>query len=182
YSPIRLLSFGAELSSGILWGGGIAKVPIYSPENNFAGYKQLGFSYNTEFYSWSGRGYLNVQKLFMNSAPKNMILYLYSGLGFMRTRSASETVDRTQTNVIYNTYFTTYAGLELRIKGTGKLDYLVTLQDNMTETIYLDALPYKKFHDNFFTVSFGVSYSLCPDKKCTFIDWTRKAGCCGGRY
>jgi len=174
YTPSRLFSFSADFSAGVLWGAGSTDASLNENENRTNGPVLHSFKFNTEYYCWSGRAYLNIQKLFSASkAPKQAILYLYSGIGSLTAKSHSTGINILEDNVYNQTYYTGYVGLEWRIKGTRRLDYLVTVQNNFTQTKYLDALPFKDNYDNFTTLSFGVSYSLCPDKQSRFIDWSR---------
>lgn len=183
YTPSRLISFSSDISAGVLWGRGVATVSRYSGVENNPNAIPQSYSFSTKFYSCSGRGYVNIYKL-LNSgkAPRKIIPYLYSGIGFIRAESKSEGLNNNFKSMLHQTYFTGFVGLQIRIKGSRKLDYLLCMQQNITETIFLDALPFEKQADSFMSVSAGVSYSLCNDRRSNFIDWSKRVVCRQAMY
>jgi hypothetical protein len=177
YTPTRILSVNAFVGTGLLWGDGTVQRPLNSEVGKF--YDEA-FKFNTAFYTWGGSGYLNIQRLVdPRHKPKTIIPYVYAGMGYMRTRSEAESMETANHTIRYVTYFTTHVGIELKIKGTEKMDYLVSVQQNFTETQFLDGIPYDGKIDKFMSVSVGVSYKLNFSRKnTTSMDWTRDYYCC----
>lgn len=183
YTPTRLISFSADLSAGLLWGDGTAEVKKYSESSNSIESSHQSYNFNTEFYSWTGKGYLNIYKLInARKAPRKVIPYLYYGAGFLRAQSESSGNDNSYYQMIHKTYYTSLVGLQLRIKGSRKLDYLLAVQQNFTQTTFLDALPFEQQYESFLSVSAGISYSFSSTRRSSFIDWSKKLVCKQAMY
>ena len=123
---------------------------------------------------------MNIQKLLNRSKkPKNMITYIYAGIGSIRARSESESTQNVNQTIRYATYSSSNIGVEVKIRGSENLDYLVSIQQNFTQTAYLDGIPYDHQYDGFVSFSAGISYHLCSSnhKRKTAIDWTRDICC-----
>ncbi len=178
YAPSRLISVGVFSGAGILWGNGNADREKYSETGNtIEAYKEK-FKFNTEYHTWGGSVYLNIQKLVNpENKPKYFIPYLFAGAGYLRARSESESMENDNHSVRYVTYYTNHIGFEVKIKGSKKIDYLISFQHNFTETAYLDGIPFDKKYDSFLNFNVGISYHLCFDKNKTPIDWTRRFCC-----
>ncbi len=178
FSPSRLISVSAFWGTGVLWGNGIATKVSYSEIDNINTYSTEKYMFNTEYHTWGGNVYLNLQCLFNPiNKPKKIITYLYTGAGFMRTRSSAESLETHGSVVRYMTYFTSNFGIEFKLKGTKRLDYLFCVQENLTETAYLDGIPFDGKFDNFISFSAGISYQICFNKNNNHIDWSRGHNC-----
>jgi len=177
YSPTRLISVSSFINTGVFWGIGDATKEVNSGIENVST-TQERFKFNTLYYSWGGSVYMNMQKLFNPlRKPKNIITYVYAGAGYIRTRSDAESLDNNNDMVRYVTFFTSHIGVELRIKGSKQLDYLASIQQNFTQTSFLDGIPYDNKNDGYTTISVGVSYHIVSDKRKSPVDWSSSCFC-----
>ena len=183
FSPCRLISVSSFIGTGLLWGNGDATRIAVSDVDNVNRYYTERFMFNTEYYNWGGNVYLNLQNLFNpTTKPKRIIAYVFTGAGYMRTRSLAESLETRNAIERYMTYFNAHIGIEVKIKGNKNLDYLFSIQDNITETPYLDGIPYDGKYDSFISISAGISYQIKFNKRHTNIDWTRGNVCPLFRY
>ena len=95
----------------------------------------------------------------------------------MRTGSYVVSSEKSNSATRFTTYFMTNVGIELKFRGTKKIDYLISVQQDFSQSPYLDGEPFHKSYHSFSSFSVGVSYNLCSAKKKIPIDWTRNFHC-----
>jgi hypothetical protein len=171
YAPLHLMSITVFTGVGALWGRGNVRIGINGESTTVT--ERLTF--NTEYITWGSSVYLNLRRAFATKESGRVIPYLYAGIGYLAVRSESR---NSITRLYHFMPFTSLIGFEIRIRGTSRFDFLASIQENFTQTVYMDAIPYDGRYDHFMTLSGGISYKLSFAKKREYIDWSR-AGCPG---
>lgn len=175
YNLTTAISFQASVNIGTMLGKQNQQIAAFPQPETVSNIK----SYRTDFYSYSLRGQLNLDRVLglrKYNAFNRINPYIILGAGYTAPRGDGIVAERyfgtTKTYKDgFKDFYTVQGGLALRYYLNPALDLNLGCEFNYTQTYYLDGAFQDKKYDHYLLNYIGINYKIGASKKRQHIEW-----------